>query len=190
MTLNYDAVVIGSSMGGLRALKTILSTLPAEFPLPIMIVQHQLDEADDFLPNYLNKLCPLDVKNPFPGEKIEPSTVYLSPPGYHLLVEEEHTLSLSADLPVNFSIPSIDVLFESAAEVYEERVIGVVLTGSSADGAKGISAIKAKKGLSIVQDPATAEADVMPKAAIAATKIDHITPLGEISDLLRSICDA
>jgi len=176
-------------MGGMDALNTILSALPTDFSIPIMVVQHQLASADEFLSAYLNRNSPLNVKHPYSGEKIEPGTVYIAPPGYHLLVEENGTLSLSVDLPVNYSIPSIDVLFESAADAYEERLIGIILTGASADGAKGLKAIKDLGGLSIVQDPSTAEADIMPKAAIAVTEIDHVTPLSEIAALIRSICN-
>jgi len=189
MVPSYNAVVIGTSMGGLNALNRILSPLPTDYCLPIMVVQHQLSDADNFLPEYLNRQSSISIKYPYAGEVIESGVVYIAPPGYHLLVEDNGTLSLSIDLPVNYSLPSIDVLFEAAADVYEERLIGIVLTGASDDGSQGLKAIKERGGLTIVQDPAGAESDVMPKAAIATSHIDHVLHLDEISTLIRSICD-
>jgi two-component system chemotaxis response regulator CheB len=156
---HYEAIVIGSSAGGLPALLNLFKNLPVDFPLPIIIVQHLLDGNDS----------------------------YLAPPGYHLLIEDDHTLSLSMDPRVNFSRPSIDVLFESAAFVYEERCIGIILTGASSDGSQGLKKIKAKGGLTLVQDPKNAEFSEMPMAAINALEVDHICTIEEISDFMKSI---
>jgi two-component system chemotaxis response regulator CheB len=187
MNAHYQAVVIGSSLGGLHALKTLLSQLPEDFPLPVLVTQHQIHDADDFLAEYLNRKCAIAVQEACPNEAILGGHVYISPAAYHLLVEEEKTLSLSVDLPVNYSIPSIDVLFESAADVYGKNLIGVVLTGASADGSQGLLKIKECGGLAVVQDPATAEATEMPEAAIAATKIDQLLPLEMIGSFIKEL---
>jgi len=189
MNRRISAIVIGASMGGMDALKLILNAMPAELSATIIIVQHQLANSNDFLITYLNKHCSLHVKYPISCEMALPGTVYVAPPGYHLLVEEDHTLSLSIDSPVNHSIPSIDVLFQTAALAYEEHLMGVVLTGASADGAKGLKAIKDSGGLTIVQDPESAESDIMPRAAISASQIDHIASLSDIAEIIRNACN-
>jgi two-component system chemotaxis response regulator CheB len=184
---HYKVIVIGSSAGGLRALLTIFQALPEDYPLPIIIVQHLLDGNDTYLAEFLNEKAVITVKEAKDKEAIQQSTVYLSPPGYHLLIEDDHTLSLSMDPRVNFSRPSIDVLFESAAFVYEERCIGIILTGASSDGSLGLNKIHSKGGLTLVQDPETAEFSAMPRAAIKATDVDHILTLEEFGDFLNLI---
>jgi two-component system chemotaxis response regulator CheB len=182
----YDVIVIGSSAGGLRALMELLINLPADYPIPIIIVQHLLDGKDSFLAEYLNEKTAIIVKEANDKEPIENGCAYLAPPGYHLLIEDDHSLSLSMDPRVNFSRPSIDVLFDSAAFVYEQRCIGIVLTGASGDGSQGLHRIKANGGLTLVQDPATAEFNTMPKAAIQATEVDHVFNLDEMGRFLIS----
>ncbi|PKH02648.1 chemotaxis protein CheB [Psychromonas sp. MB-3u-54] len=187
MKKSYQAIVIGASMGGMEALKMILAQLPDNFSLPVIVVQHQMRDSDDFLAVYLNRHCAIKVKEACAHELILPAYVYIAPAAYHLLIEEDKTLSLSVDLPVNYSIPSIDVLFESAADVYGESLVGVVLTGASADGSQGLKKIKAYGGLTVVQDPNTAEAPKMPSAAIKVTQIDHILPPDKIGVFLREL---
>ncbi|WP_028866205.1 chemotaxis protein CheB [Psychromonas aquimarina] len=189
MKKNYQAVVIGASMGGMQALRTLLAQLPNNFPLPVMVVQHQMRGSDDFLAEYLNRYCAVEVKEACSNEPVLSAHVYIAPAGYHLLVEEEKTLSLSVDLPVNYSIPSIDVLFESAADVYGEYLVGIVLTGASVDGSQGLKKIKAYGGLAVVQDPVSAEAPEMPAAAVNAAEVDHILPLEEIGVFLGGLTD-
>lgn len=183
----YDAVVIGSSAGGLRALLELLSPFPSNYPLPIIIVQHLMDGNDSMLAEYLNEKSELTVKEADDKEPIKKGYVYLAPPGYHLLIEEDQSLCLSMDPRVNFSRPSIDVLFESAAFVYENRCIGIVLTGASGDGSQGLHRIKANGGLAIVQDPKSAEFSTMPNAAIQATQVDHILTIAAMSRLLLQL---
>mgnify|MGYP006419183371 CR=1 FL=1 len=187
-TSKYDAVVIGSSAGGLRALSTILPVLPAAFPLPLLVVQHLMATADDYLPRSLAQKCRVTVKQAGEKEPALPGVVYIAPPNYHLLVEIDRTLSLSTDERVNHARPAIDVLFETAAEAYESRLIGVVLTGASSDGSLGLKAIKQHGGFALVQDPATAESPTMPRAAQAATDVDRLAPLQEIGPLLCELC--
>jgi two-component system chemotaxis response regulator CheB len=187
MTRAYQAVVIGVSTGGVFALEKLLGQLPAEFPLPILIVQHIGPEAGGGLVKLLDERCLLRVKEADEQDEILPGTVYLAPANYHLLVEQGGLLSLSADPHVSFARPSVDVLFESAAEVFGPDLIGVVLTGANFDGSRGLRTIKKKGGVAIVQDPADAEARQMPQAALAATGVDHVVTLDGMAALLQEL---
>ncbi len=184
----YRAVVIGASAGGLAALKALFSGLRAGFPLPILVVQHTSADAGSFMTGYLDSLSRIRVKEADEKERILPGTAYVAPPNYHLLVEPEETLSLSADERVNYSRPSIDVLFESAVDVFGPALIGIVLTGANDDGSVGLKRIKDAGGLTVVQDPSTAEVPTMPLAAIAAVgTADHVLAVEKISDLLNGM---
>lgn len=187
MTKAYEIVVIGCSLGGMHALQEILPAFPADFPVPIAVVQHRHKRSNEALPTLLRKsakLCLVDVED---KQYIKKGCVYLAPADYHLLVEKG-VFSLSVDAAVAFSRPSIDVLFESAADAYRDRVVGVVLTGANADGARGAARIKKRGGFVVVQDPATAEAKEMPSAAIDATRVDRILPLNKIGPFLVELC--
>jgi two-component system, chemotaxis family, protein-glutamate methylesterase/glutaminase len=183
----YEAVVIGVSAGGLRALSLLLSSLSRAFPLPVIIVQHTKEGCDSFLAEHLSTQAPFRVKEADDKEYLQPGCVYLAPPGYHLLVEEDRSLSLSVDPPVMHSRPSIDVLFESAAYVFEHTCIGVVLTGANEDGSQGLRQIKRYGGLAIVQNPQTAESPKMPSAAIREAGPDYILDLEDIGRLLSGL---
>ncbi len=183
--LRYDAVVIGVSAGGLKALRTILPALSPYFPVPVLVVQHLSPQADDFLARFLNEISQVKVKEADEKEPLLPGTVYLAPPNYHLLVETDKTLSLSVEGRVNYARPSIDVLFLTASEAFGARLIGLVLTGANDDGSRGLKRIKQRGGLALVQDPATADADHMPRAAITAANPDAIIPLQEIAAFLE-----
>jgi len=180
----FRAVVIGASAGGLNALAALLSDLPQDFPLPVLVVQHLLPGSGGYLAESLSQKCAMAVKEAEEKEKLRPGCVYLAPPDYHLLVERDEALSLSIDEKVHYSRPSIDVLFESAAYAWSSKVIGVILTGASADGAKGLALIKARGGMAIVQDPATAEQPIMPQAAIDAVDVDYVLGLAEMGEML------
>jgi len=186
-TLGYRAIVIGSSTGGMEALRIILEVLPKDFPVPILVAQHISPHSDNYLAKFLDDACKVSVREAEEKEKAIPGHVYLAPPNYHLLVEKDGFISLSVEARVSYARPSIDVLFESAAEAYNRGLIGIVLTGANSDGSKGLKRIKECLGLTIVQDPNTAQAEAMPRAAIGATNIDHITPLTEIGQLLNKI---
>jgi two-component system, chemotaxis family, protein-glutamate methylesterase/glutaminase len=178
-----ELIVIGCSMGGMHALKEIFKALPADFPTPIAVAQHRHKASNEGLPSYLRRaseLCVVDVEDKL---WIKPNCVYLAPADYHLLVERG-VFHLSVDGAVAHSRPSIDVLFESAADAYGGGLVGVVLTGANADGARGAKRIKSRGGMLIVQDPATAEAPAMPKAAIDAARVDRILPLERIGPFL------
>jgi two-component system chemotaxis response regulator CheB len=184
-----DAVVIGASAGGLTALEVLLPCLPVHYHLPVIIVQHSHPGSDDFLTRYLNNKCRLIVKQADDKEPVLPGVVYFAPPNYHLLIEMDHSFSLSVEEPVNFARPSIDVLFETAAEAYGSRLMGIILTGASADGARGLMKIKSAGGIAVVQDPRTAEAQIMPKSAISAGEVDFILPLEAIGKFLARLSD-
>ncbi|HEY8688551.1 MAG TPA: chemotaxis protein CheB [Chitinophagaceae bacterium] len=185
--MNYEAIVIGVSSGGMNAMKILFSLLPAGFSLPIVIVQHISPRSDNQWIKLLNDKSKLHIKEADEKEKIEPGNIYIAPPNYHLMIERDKTFSLTIDERVNFARPSIDVLFESAAEAYNNKLIGVVLTGSNNDGTKGIKRIKECGGLAIIQNPETAESSYMPASAIAAIKPDYILSLEDITELLIKI---
>ncbi|MBU2520720.1 MAG: chemotaxis protein CheB [Proteobacteria bacterium] len=185
--MKYEAIVIGVSSGGMITLDKILRHLPSDFALSIIIVQHQHPESDDFLARFLDARCSLTVKEADEKEIIMPGKIYIAPPNYHLLAEKDKTLSLSTNKHVNFARPSIDVLFESAADVFGEKLVGIILTGANEDGSRGLKKIKESGGLTIVQDPDTAAVDTMPKAAIASTKVDYILPLENIGPFICSL---
>ena len=182
--MRYEAIVIGVSAGGIEALSTIFPHLPADFSLSVIVVQHQHPTSDDFLVHYLNERCRLPVKQADEKEPILSGVVYLAPPDYHLLVEEDKTLSLSVDPLVNYARPSIDVLFGTAADAYGKKLVGVILTGASTDGSQGLKRVKALGGMAIVQDFNTAKSRVMPKAALRATRVDHVLPLEEVGPFM------
>jgi two-component system chemotaxis response regulator CheB len=184
----YDVLVIGASLGGLTAVSTLLSALPADFGLPVIVAQHrgaQIPEGD--VAEIWQRICALPVDDAEDKMPIEPGRVYVAPADYHLLVETPHHFALSIDAPMLWARPSIDVLFESAADVFGPAVIGVVLTGASADGSVGLKAIRDRGGCALVQDPATAECAVMPRAALTATPVNHVLPVAELGRLVVAL---
>lgn len=182
-----EIVVIGCSLGGMHALEVVLGMLPADFPLPIAVVQHRYRTSDEGLPSFIRRRVQLDVVDVLDKQWIKPGTIYLAPANYHLLVERGE-FSLSVDGAVAYSRPSIDVLFESAADAYGAGVIAVVMTGANHDGAEGSARVQAKGGMVIVQDPDTAEAPEMPRSVLEATRVDRILPLNRIGPYLIELC--
>jgi two-component system chemotaxis response regulator CheB len=185
----YEVIVIGVSLGGLRALSVLLADLPADFPLPIVVAQHRHPDSDGVLSAALQPYSALTIEEAEDKQDIRSGRVYLAPSDYHLLIEPGN-FALSTEAPIAYARPSIDVLFESAARAYAEKVIGIILTGASDDGARGLAQIKRLGGLTLVQEPATAESPVMPAAAIAAAKVDHILALTRIAPFLIDLCSA
>ena len=185
-----EAVVVGSSSGGMKVLETVLKRLSLRYPLPIIAVQHLHSDSEDYLAQNLNQRCRITVKEAREKEEIMPGVVYLAPANYHLLIEADRTFSLDAGERVNYARPSIDVLFESAADVYGSGLIGVILTGANFDGSKGLKRIKEKGGVAIVQDPLTAEADSMPRAALSSADADYVLPPEEIGPILLDLASA
>jgi two-component system, chemotaxis family, protein-glutamate methylesterase/glutaminase len=182
----YRLVVVGCSWGGLEALSVLLADLPADFRLPVVVVQHRTRHPSSVLLHLLAAKSALPVVEADDKEELAGGRVYLAPADYHLLVEDG-SLALSVDELVRFSRPSVDVLFESAADAYGAGVIGVVLTGANDDGAAGLLRIHRHGGFGIVQDPETAERPEMPAAAIAAGGADRVAPLEEIGRLLAEL---
>ena len=181
----FNAVVMGASAGGMKIVKDMVISLPKDFGLPVIIVQHVADTSDSKWADMLNEISLVHVKEAEEKEPIVPGKVYLAPANYHLLIESDYTFTLTVDDRVNYARPAIDVLFETAAEAYKERLIGVICTGANSDGAKGLLYIKQLGGKTIVQDPSTAEASSMPLAAIGEAAPEHIlSPMGILNYLL------
>ena len=182
----YKAIVLGVSTGGVGTLKALLGALPKDFPLPLLIVQHISPDSGDQMAVFLDEFCAIHVKEADEQERPVGGTVYLAPANYHLMVEPDGRLGLSMDPPVNYSRPSVDVLFETAAQAFGERLIGVVLTGAGYDGSLGLKRIKDKGGVAVVQDPCDAAADSMPKHAMMAVTPDHVVTLSPCRSYLST----
>jgi two-component system chemotaxis response regulator CheB len=182
-----QAVVIGGSAGGVEALATLLPALPAKLAVPVLVVLHLPRERPSLLVDIYAPRCALPVREAQDKEPAEAGTVYFAPADYHLLVDVGPSLALSLDEAVNYSRPSIDVLFESAADVYAERLLGVVLTGASHDGAAGLAAIRRAGGITAVQAPEDAQSRYMPDAALRAGPADFVLPLAQLAELLASL---
>jgi two-component system chemotaxis response regulator CheB len=184
--MSFSIVAVGTSLGGFEALSTILDGLPADFRLPIVVVQHRSLDDPAALAQLVASRTRLPVSEVDDKEPIQPGHVYLGPPNYHLMIDRDY-FSLSMDSPVLCARPSIDVLFESAADSYGSEVVAVLLTGASRDGTNGLAKVKRRGGFTIVQDPATAGSPVMPASAIAAIKVDRILPVAEIPVFLNRL---
>lgn len=178
--MRYSVVGVGTSWGGLAALTKLLGDLPADFALPVVVVQHRSKDSDQLLTDLLQDttgltVCELEDKDP-----LVPGTVHVAPANYHVLIEDGY-VSLTLDEPVRFSRPSIDVMFTSAADTYGAGAIGVVLTGANEDGSRGLADIVKRGGLALVQDPRTAEIPVMPVAALKAVPSAEVLQLDALA---------
>jgi two-component system chemotaxis response regulator CheB len=203
-----DAVAIGASAGGVEALSVLLPALPASLRAAVLIVLHLPRERASVLPEIFSTKCARPVREAEDKEPVVPGTVYFAPPDYHLLVDRAGgangrgpqggrdgrgdvrvaaQLALSADDLVNFSRPSIDVLFESASDVYGRRLLGIILTGANHDGAAGLAAVHEAAGVTVVQQPDTAHSSLMPMAAIKRSPVDYVLTLEQIAALLRTL---
>jgi len=183
----YRAIAIGASFGGPDVLQTLLARLPASFRLPIFIVQHRSSGRDGAFANMLARHCALPVLNVYDKLPIRAGHVYVAPPNYHLLVERNKRLSLSVDEKEHFVRPAADVLLETAAEAYLGQLVGVIVTGANADGARGLKRVYELGGLTIVQSPDTAMASAMPKAAIATGCAQHVLEPAAIAAMLSTL---
>jgi two-component system chemotaxis response regulator CheB len=179
-------VVVGTSLGGLDAVRSLLAELRAGTEATIVIVQHRTPASNGTLVELLSKRCALPVSEPCDRDPIEPGRVYVAPANYHLLVEQG-CFSLSIDAPVQFARPSIDVLFESAARAYGPELVALVLTGSSKDGAAGAAAVKQAGGRVYVEDPARAYSPTAPLAALSATSVDGVLSIAHLAQLLAAL---
>lgn len=184
---SIDAIVIGTSAGAVEALSMLLPHLPGDLPVPVIVVVHVPPDKRSIMASLMASKCPLRVKEAEDKEPLAPSTIYFAVPDYHLLVEADKTLALSNDEPVSFSRPSIDVLFESAADAFGKRLIAIVLTGANHDGADGARAIIDVGGTVLVQDPQTAFASTMPQEAIRACGTAKVLSIAGILKYLEEL---
>jgi two-component system, chemotaxis family, protein-glutamate methylesterase/glutaminase len=182
-----DAVVIGASAGGVEALSEILPALPASLRPALLIVLHLPRERPSMLVEIFASRCALPVREADDKEPVDPGTVYFAPPDYHMLVEKSRQIALSTDEPVHYSRPSIDVLFESAADVYADRLLGIILTGANADGAAGLHAVHRAGGITVVQRPDSAKVPLMVVSALQRNPADFVLSLPEIAELLKGL---
>lgn len=185
-TVGYDVMVVGTSWGGLAAMRTLVEGLPAGFGMAVTLVQHRHKDSDHLLRVLLQDRTPLEVCEVEDKMPLEHGRIYVAPPDYHTLVEPGH-FSLNTDAPVRYSRPSIDVTFESAAESYGHRTVGVVLTGANVDGTRGLRLISDRGGLALVQDPATAESPTMPASAARAVPRARVMPLEALVRFIREL---
>lgn len=184
---SYKAVVIGGSAGSFQGVVKILSNLPKNFPLPIIMCLHRLKHVRHGFVEALSLKSVVQVTEPNDKESIKKGGIYLAPANYHMSVELGHHFALSTEEMVNNSRPAIDITLGTSAYVYKEKLIGILLSGANKDGARGMQSIKDKKGLTIVQDPTECMIETMPKAALTATKIDHILKVDQIIEFLREL---
>ena len=185
-----EAIVIGASAGGVEALAVLLAALPAGAEVPVLIVLHQPRQRPSLIVDIFTSRCRVPVREAEDKEPVMPGTVYFAPPDYHLLIDRGETgiqLALSTDAPILFSRPSVDALFESAADVCGSRLLGVILTGANQDGAAGLAAIGRAGGRTIVQAPETAAVPLMPQAAVRAWPAADVMDLASIAGLLAAI---
>lgn len=183
----YRAGVLGASAGGQAALRRVLGALPADFPAPLLVVQHRAPQGGEYMIRDLDEAAALAVKEADEKEPVRPGVVYVAPANYHLLVEADGRLSLSVGPRVRFARPSIDVLFESAADAWGPRLVAAVLTGANRDGGAGLRRVADRGGVSLVQDPAAAESAAMPRAALAAVPESRVLPLRAIGPFLSQL---
>ena len=187
MPPGFDIVALAASAGGLRALTEVLGALPADFPVPLVVVQHLDPRHRSLMAEILGKRMALPITEAREGDRLEPGHAYIAPPNRHLLVNPDKTLTLTQTELVHFVRPSADLLFESTAGSYRDRAIAVVLSGSGKDGAMGVKAIKKMGGTVIVQDESTAEFFGMPDAAQQTGMVDFVLPLHEIAPALQTL---
>lgn len=187
MGVAAEAIVIGASAGALDALSAILPALPMGFKLPVVVVVHVPPDKRSVLSELFQAKCQVSVREAEDKEPLIGGTIYFAPPDYHLLVETDKYLSLSSDEPVLFSRPSIDVLFESAADAYGPALIAIVLTGANHDGAKGMRAVVEAGGTALVQNPQGAFASAMPEAAIEMCPSASVLSLSAIAEYLQEV---
>lgn len=188
--IGIDAVVIGTSWGGLGAVSKILAAVPKRIGISVVLCQHQYPLAISTLPQVLRGRTKLKVVEVEDKISLEPDVLYICPPNYHTLIERDRSFALSIDPAVMYCRPAIDVLFESAAEAYGERLAGIILTGANEDGAAGLYHVARCGGMPIVQQPGTAEVPIMPAGALKRVPWAHVMTLDEIGEFLASLAAA
>lgn len=179
--MTYAAIVVGGSAGSLDVLKQLLPALPATLPMPLLLVEHLHTSDNGAFASHMGRLTTLRVVEPCDKMRICAGTLYCAPANYHMLVERDRSIALSVDARVNWSRPSIDVLFESAADVWGRALLAILLSGASVDGTRGLRAIKAAGGRTLAQAPDGSASSVMPQAAIAAGAVDDIVQPADLA---------
>ncbi len=186
---HYQAIVVGASAGGFEVFSQLFPRFKKNFSIPVIVVQHLHPDSDGAMVNMLNDRSEINIIEADEKETMSCGHIYFAPANYHLLIERDHTMSLSTDAKVNYCRPSVDVLFESAVKVFKSRLIGVLLTGANADGAEGLRKIKNAGGITIVQSPETAYADAMPKSAIELFKVDYVLHPDQIVSTIEKLSE-
>lgn len=184
---DIELVVIGVSAGGIEMLNKIVPSFKMNGKIKVAIVIHMPPSGPNLIPSLMKDITPLTVKEADAGESLSPDHIYIAPPDYHLCIEPGGTISLSSEEPVNFSRPSIDILFESAAYAFGNKTLGILLTGANNDGALGLKKIQELGGKTIVQDPKDAQFNEMPKSALAIMKPDYVLTSGDISEFIATL---
>ncbi len=182
---SYKAIVIGGSAGSFQPVTKILSSLREKFDMPIFVCLHRLKHIRSGYVEALSIKTKCSIVEPFDKDKIKTGTVYLAPSNYHMLIEIDNTISLSTEKPVNHSRPAIDLLFETASYAYNDKLIGIILSGANSDGAAGLRVIQERGGVAIVQDPNDAQIKTMPKEALKETNTENIFSLNQIIDYIK-----
>jgi two-component system, chemotaxis family, protein-glutamate methylesterase/glutaminase len=182
-----EVLIFGGSAGSLTVLFALLPSLKPDFPFSIILVLHRKNSVDSSLSELFGVKTPIPVREVEDKDPLLPGIIYIAPADYHLLIEKNHTFSLDYSEKVNFSRPSIDVTFESAAEIYGPRLVAIILSGANEDGSKGLAAVKAAGGVIIAQQPSSAQMPMMPQSAIAYNKIDQILTPEEISTYILNL---
>jgi two-component system, chemotaxis family, protein-glutamate methylesterase/glutaminase len=184
---SYKAVVIGGSAGSFQGVVKILSQLPKGFPLPIIMCLHRLKHVRNGFVEALSIKSVVQVTEPNDKENIRKGSIYLAPANYHMSIELGNYFALSTEEMVNNSRPAIDITLGTAAFVYKEKLVGILLSGANRDGAQGMKAIQGKGGMTIVQEPSECMIETMPRAALEATKIDHVMRIDQIIEFLKEL---
>ncbi len=183
----YGAIIIGGSAGSFKIISKVIASLPADFPIPIIVCLHRLRNVKTGIISALSNNSGIKITEPFDKDPIEPGTVYIAPANYHLLIEHGNFFSLATSKPVNHSRPSIDIAMKSAAGVYSGNLLGILISGANSDGAEGMMAIHQSGGTTIVQDPNEAEIPSMPKAAIDSYKPDYVFSTDKIISFIGNL---
>lgn len=187
LTRTCELLVIGGSAGAFDVILQVLPNLKDSISFPIIIVLHRKNSFDITLSELLSFKTSLRVREAEEKEQLQPATIYLAPPDYHLLIERDRTLALDASEKVHYSRPSIDVTFQSAADIFKKQLVCLLLSGANTDGTDGLIAVKSAGGIAVVQDPATADVSYMPHNAIESLQVDHILKINEIAAFINAL---
>ncbi len=182
--MKHEALVIGGSAGSFQVIIRLLETLPVNLPIPVFLCLHRLKRIRRGFEETLSNIASLPLREPFDKEKVIPGSIYLAPANYHMLIENKEMIALSIDDPIQYSRPAIDICFASAAEVFKQGLLAILLSGANQDGTEGMAAVKQMGGYTIVQDPADCEISTMCESALKLTIPDQILTVSEIIEFV------